>query len=104
MKTIHFIVITLMVFLIFPQRSFSQYVWPENENYAQKTVEKKSSVLRSELIGNFKKLSQNRYFLKETGKGDYNNLQDISWILESETELKDNLLSPLSPKNTFLCF
>ena len=95
MKVIGIMVKSFTILLILCGQAFAQYSWPESETYKQNTVEKGSGLLRSNLTGNFKKISDGRYFLKESGKGDYSKFEGAMWTLESETELREDLLCPL---------
>lgn len=95
MKAIKITTKIFLIFLILCSQAFGQYSWPESESYKQKTIDKKSGVLRSNLTRTFKKISDNRYLLKNSGKGDYSRFEDIIWTLESETELRGDLLCPL---------
>ncbi|MFC1704312.1 hypothetical protein ACFL1E_06000 [Candidatus Omnitrophota bacterium] len=91
------VIVTLLAFsLVFPGSIHSQdTILPDKEIYQQKTIDKQSGLLRSRLTGTFKKISEDRYLLQESGKGNYDKFQDVAWTLKSETELRENLLCPL---------
>jgi len=95
MKVIDIPVKSFTILLILCSQAFAQYSWPKSEIYKQNTIEKESGLLRSHLTGNFKKITDGRYFLKKSGKGDYSKFKDALWTLESETELRGGLLCPL---------
>lgn len=95
MRTATVMIAFLALFLGSLQESFGEYCWPEGETYRQNTVEKGSGTLRSRLTGTFEKISDDRYSLTRSGTGNYSTFDDALWTLESETELRDDLLCPV---------
>ncbi|MDP8266559.1 MAG: hypothetical protein P9M07_06405 [Candidatus Aceula meridiana] len=95
MKKISSIISIILALLVFPVKSFGQYTFPEHEIYQQTTIEKKTGIFLSRLSVNFKKISDNRYLLIKSGKGSYGKFRDVAWTIESETELNQNVLSPV---------
>jgi len=95
MKAIGVAVKSLLILLILSGQVFSQCFLPENETYKQNTIEKDSGRFRSNLTGDFRKISDSRYFLQRLGKGRYNNFADAVWTIKSEAELRQNSLYPL---------
>ncbi|MBU0769329.1 MAG: hypothetical protein KJ687_09585, partial [Proteobacteria bacterium] len=91
-----FIIIILYIsfLLTAPLPAQDQFI-PEEEAYKQRTISEKTGLVRSQLTGNFKKISGNIYSLKRSGKGNYGNYQDITWNIESEIGRKKGLLYPL---------
>jgi len=95
MHRIFFLIALYAVVPLFANLSLASEVSIEEEKYTQKTVYKQSGQLRSRLSGYCKKISEDRYLLKEKGQGDYGNFTDILWDFESLMTLKSDVLCPL---------
>ena len=95
MKNSALIIVSLVFLLALSNQGSAEYDLPEQEIYSQKTVEEKTGALRSMLNGSFESLGGSRYYSKETGQGHYGKFENVRWTLESETELRNNLLCPL---------
>ena len=69
-------------------------------NGKSKVFEKNNSQLRAQITFSMSKAGQNTYNISQSGKGSYDDLEDISWTTESTVKEENNMLHPLKSIRT----
>ena len=95
MKTMRSIFLACILISAHLSPLFAQNTDFEIQKYSQRCIDKKTSKLRSRLNGVFQQTGENTYLLRERGAGNYGELQNIKWEIESKMESKENLLCPI---------